>query len=69
MALRHHWYEKLFFKLQMRERKCAWMMVVFFLIMLLMQILLTNSAFRKNFILTEKYEGQPVKFYKSLNSQ
>jgi hypothetical protein len=69
LALRHHWYEKLFFKLQMRERKCVWIMVALFIIMILFQTLLTNVGFRRYFILTEKYEGQPVKFYKSLKAE
>lgn len=69
IKLRHHWYEKIFFKLQMCECKCAWILVGFFSLMLLMQILLTHSNFRSRFILTEKYEGQPVKFYKSFKAR
>jgi hypothetical protein len=68
LTLRHNWYEKLFFRLQMRERKCIWIIICFFLIIMLIQILLTNSDFRRSFVLTEKYEGEPVKFYKSLKA-
>lgn len=68
MAAKHRWYERLFFKLQLRERKCLWMVLALVLLIIISQILLTNLTFRKYLVLTERYEGQPVKFYKSLKA-
>jgi type II secretory pathway component PulL len=69
LTRKHRWYEKLFFKLQLREKKCFWLMLSLLLLIILSQILLADFAFRKYLVLVERYEGQPVKFYKSLKAQ
>lgn len=67
MSKKYHWYERLFFRLQITEKKC-WKLITLLLLMLFFsQVLLANFTLRKYLVLTEKYEGKPVKFYKSLS--
>lgn len=69
MPPKHRWYEKLFVHLQLNEKK--FIRYCFGLIVFLMvsQFLLLNPQIRKILLLTEYFEGNPVKFYKSLNTR
>lgn len=62
----YRWYEKLFYRLILRERSCVKLVIFLTLLLILCQALLTNAFVRKYLVLVEKYEGTPVKFYKSL---
>lgn len=62
----YRWYEKLFYRLIVRERSCIKLVFFLTLLLILCQGLLTNAYIRKHMVLVEKYEGAPVKFYKSL---
>lgn len=62
----YRWYEKLFYRLIVRERSCLKLVLFLILLLILCQGLLTNAYIRKHLVLVEKYEGTPVKFYKSL---
>lgn len=63
------WYEKLFYRLIVRERKCFKLIIYLTLLLIICQALLTNASIRKYIVLVEKYEGEPVKFYKSLREE
>lgn len=65
----YRWYEKLFYRLTLRERSCVKLIIFLTLLLILCQALLTNPFIRKHLVLVEKYEGTPVKFYKSLRGE
>ena len=69
MNLKHRWYEKIFFWLQMREGQCLRLIISLVLLIILSQILLTNLTIRKYLVLTEWYEGQSAKFYESFRTR
>lgn len=69
MSRKYRWYERLFFKLQLREKGCWKLLIILFCLLFLGQLLLTCSAIRKLLVLTETFEGKPLKFYKSFNSK
>jgi fumarate reductase subunit C len=62
----YHWYEKLFYRLIIREGSCLRLVIYLIILLILCQGFLTNHFIRKHLVLVEKYEGAPVKFYKSL---
>ncbi|NLW45950.1 MAG: hypothetical protein GXY86_01220 [Firmicutes bacterium] len=64
-----HWYEKLFYRLIIGERKCFKLIIYLTLLLIIGQGLLTNPFIRKYLVLVERYEGEPVKFYKSLREE
>lgn len=64
-----HWYEKLFYRLIIRERKCFKLIIYLTLLLIICQALLTKAFIRKHLVLVERYEGDPVKFYKSLREE
>ncbi|HBE78857.1 MAG TPA: hypothetical protein DDW65_13930 [Firmicutes bacterium] len=66
-ATKYHWYERLFFNLQIRERKWWRLLLALGLLLILSQVLLSYPIVRKYFVLIERYEGQPATFYKSFN--
>jgi len=59
---RFHWPEKLFYRMLLKERKYRLLVVGLVLALAVSQFLLTIPAFRKIFVLTERYEGEPVKY-------
>ncbi len=63
LSKRYRWYEKLFFRLELNKRKCGQLLAGLLIIIILGQILLTNSTVRKYLVLTETYDGKPAKFY------
>jgi len=65
----YHWYEKLFYRLIIRERSCFKLVIYLILLLILCQGLLANPLVRKHLVLVEKYEGTPAKFYKSLRGR
>ncbi len=62
----YRWYEKLFYRLIARERSYFKLIFYLTILLILCQVLLTNTFIREHLVLVEKYEGAPVKFYKSL---
>jgi hypothetical protein len=66
-ATKYHWYERLFFNLLIRERKCWRLLLALGLLLILSQVLLTYPIVRKYLVLIERYEGQPATFYKIFN--
>jgi hypothetical protein len=68
MSSKYHWYEKLFFRLQLRERRYFRLVFVMITVLMLMQILLTNKIIRHYLVLVERLEGEPAKFYQSLKT-
>jgi hypothetical protein len=64
---KHHWYEKLFFGLQLREKGCWRLVIGLLMLMIIIQVLLMDARIRSKIVLMERLEGEPVKFYKSLN--
>ncbi len=65
----YRWYEKLFYRLIIRERNCFKLIIFLTLLIFICQGLLTNAFVRRHLVLVEKYEGEPVKFYKSLREE
>lgn len=65
----YRWYEKLFYRLLVRERSCFRLVIYLILLLFLCQGLLTFPFIRKHLLLVEKYEGNPVKFYKSFKGE
>lgn len=68
MAKQSRWYERLFFGLQLREERCLRLILILIGLLVVAQTLLTNPMVRRWVVLTERYEGQPVTFYKTSNS-
>lgn len=57
---KYHWYEKLFYHLQLSERKYLRLVFSLTLIIFIIQILLIFPGVRKSLVLTERFEGEPV---------
>ena len=66
MASKYHFYERFFFRLQMKEGLFFRTVFLLLFLLVIIQLLLTHNWFRKYTVLTEKYEGEPVKFYNPL---
>lgn len=64
---KHRWYEKLFFGLQLREKVCWRLVIGLLTLMMIIQALLMDARIRSKLVFMERLEGEPVKFYKSLN--
>lgn len=62
----YRWYEKLFYRLVLKERFCFKLVILLTILLVICQGILTIPFVRKRLLLVEKYEGDPVKFYKSL---
>jgi hypothetical protein len=66
---KYRWYEKLFFTLQLKQKKYFWLSIGLLVALMMVQFALTNGWIRKKLVLIEWLEGEPVKFYKSLSDR
>ena len=61
------WYCRLFYHLQLKEKRYFRFIFVLIIMITLSQIVLMNLDLRKFLVLTERLEGTPVNIYKSLS--
>lgn len=69
MKQHYSWYERLFYRLNLYERRIFRIILGSVLLLGLIQALLTLPEARKVLVLLERLEGEPATFYKSLNGR
>ncbi|HOJ77760.1 MAG TPA: hypothetical protein PLZ08_06770 [Bacillota bacterium] len=57
MRIKHYWYEKLFFMLQLNERRLFLAVFLMLFLILITQFMLTYPAVRSQLVIVEQYEG------------
>lgn len=69
MASKYRWYERLFFRIQLRERLLFRLMIGLIATLLAIQWLLLHDWFRQRVVMAERLEGIVPKVYKSLGTK
>ena len=64
MSAKHPWYEKMFYRLQLKEERYFRLVFSLILLLIIVQFLLINPKLRRILVFVERLEGEAVHCYK-----